>query len=66
MATLLYLHGFNSSPLSAKATALGAWLARHHPEIELLVQSLPVDPADMAEMIETLVMQRAGETLGLV
>lgn len=66
MAPLLYLHGFNSSPFSAKATALGAWLASHHPEIELLVPQLPVYPTNAAEMMKTLVMERAWKTLGLV
>lgn len=47
-------------------TALGSWLARHHTDIELLVPQLQVYPSDAAEMMETLVMWRAGETLGLV
>lgn len=33
MATLLYIHGFNSSPQSHKARQTEAWLAAEHPEI---------------------------------
>lgn len=66
MATLLYLHGFNSSPQSAKATQFREWLAIHHPDINVHVPQLPAFPADAASMLEEFVMRSVGEVLGIV
>ena len=36
MSTILYLHGFNSSPQSHKIGLMAAWLANHRPHIRLI------------------------------
>lgn len=66
MATLLYLHGFNSSPQSAKATQFRQWLTHYHPDIRLCVPQLPAYPGEAAQLLEDFVMQSAGEPLGII
>ncbi|TDM09630.1 MAG: esterase [Ideonella sp. MAG2] len=50
---LLYLHGFRSSPRSAKAQIVAKWLARHRPELQLWLPQLPPSPAEAMQMIHS-------------
>ncbi|HGN9439881.1 TPA: esterase YqiA [Proteus mirabilis] len=66
MSRILYLHGFNSSPQSAKAQWFKQWLSVTHPDIELLVPQLPPYPQQAAQLIEKLVKDNANDKLGLI
>lgn len=66
MPTLLYIHGFNSSPQSEKATRLKTWVEKHYPHINVLVPQLPNFPAQAEKMLNDLVLQHQHGRLGLV
>jgi len=52
---LLYIHGFNSSPQSYKASALGQWLAKNSPDVIYETPYLRPYPAEALAQLETLV-----------
>ncbi len=52
---LLYIHGFNSSPLSAKAQQMRVWCETHRPDIKVEVPRLACYPAQAANQLEKLV-----------
>ncbi|MEQ4675090.1 esterase YqiA [Providencia vermicola] len=66
MATLLYIHGFNSSPLSEKATHLKQWIEVNYPHIHMIVPQLPNFPAQAEAMLDEIIQQHRHERIGLV
>lgn len=62
---LIYIHGFNSSPQSAKARVL-AQAVRDQPAMQLHVPALPYDPQRTASILQTTVEQLLPERIGLV
>lgn len=66
MPTLLYLHGFNSSPRSEKAALLAKWLAENAPTITLKVPELPATPEDIAAFLDAQFAQCVQRPIGIV
>ncbi len=62
---IIYVHGFNSSPHSAKALTLGQYLRQHHADIDYQVPQLPGDAQTAVAMVEALVCHWDGP-VGLV
>jgi predicted esterase YcpF (UPF0227 family) len=50
---LLYLHGFRSSPQSAKAVMVARHMAQRHPGVRWWCPALPPSPAEAWALIET-------------
>ena len=68
---LLYLHGFRSSPRSAKAQRMAAWVARRRPDLHWWCPQLPPSPREaMAQVLEGVAtwpldaMAAVGSSLG--
>lgn len=64
---LLYLHGFNSSPLSHKAAVMRDYCQQHRPDIKLVIPELPAYPQQAADFLQDLVERYQAEyNIGLV
>ena len=50
---LLYLHGFRSSPQSAKARQMAEHVQRHHPDMRLWCPQLPPSPREAMALVAT-------------
>ena len=63
---LLYLHGFRSSPRSAKAQRMAAWVAEHRPDLVFACPQLPPSPAEALALAEALVAGWPPESMALM
>ncbi|HBH7886451.1 TPA: esterase YqiA [Vibrio parahaemolyticus] len=64
---LLYIHGFNSSPLSMKANLMREYCALHRPDIKVIVPQLPYFPEQAAQLLLDIVEQYKDDyNIGLV
>ena len=52
---LLYIHGFNSSPLSEKAKLTSAFINKRYPQVNLQVPQIPSTPNGAKKLLEQLV-----------
>jgi predicted esterase YcpF (UPF0227 family) len=60
---LIYIHGFNSSPASAKAGVLKARLAALGKGTEFAAPALPVSPARAAALLDEVIARHPGAAL---
>ncbi len=58
---LIYLHGFNSSPLSQKAQIMVQYCQQYRPDIRVVVPQLPSFPESAAETIKNVFSQYSPE-----
>lgn len=68
MRSIIYLHGFHSSPMSEKAKLFVEYVEQNHPEIRVHAPQLAVYPIDAINTVETLVaeLKNSTELLGIV
>jgi uncharacterized protein len=63
---VLYLHGFRSSPKSAKAQYMAAWMQAHHPQVQWRCPHLPPAPKQALDMVLREVGRWPAQTMGVV
>ncbi|MFB9217656.1 esterase YqiA [Vibrio sinaloensis] len=64
---LLYIHGFNSSPLSHKANVMKQYCEQSRPDIKVVVPKLPCFPHQASELLLDIIQQHQNDyRIGLV
>jgi predicted esterase YcpF (UPF0227 family) len=63
---LLYLHGFRSSPQSAKAQHMAAHMAAHHPAVQWWCPQLPPSPRAAMDLLLHGIKDWPRETMAVV
>jgi len=63
---LLYLHGFRSSPRSAKAQQVAARIARDHPQVTWWCPQLPPSPRQAMALVREGIAGWPQETMGVI
>ncbi|MFL0796257.1 MAG: esterase YqiA [Cellvibrionaceae bacterium] len=68
MQTLLYIHGFLSSPKSIKAQQTQQWLSEHYPDTQYLCPYLSSYPSEARKALEQLLLPllEKGIEVGLI
>ena len=66
MPTLVYLHGFNSSPESKKAQQTRRWIEQNAPDIEFICPSLPPYGYAAIDMLEKIVTARLPDSVAVI
>lgn len=66
MPSLLYLHGFNSSPMSKKAMQTQHWCAEHAPALEFVCPALPPFASSAIQLLRELIEARQPEPIYLL
>ncbi len=56
---VLYIHGFNSSPLSIKAEQARMYFAKYYPNVHFICPQLANTPSDAIEQLEKIIESQA-------
>jgi predicted esterase YcpF (UPF0227 family) len=66
MPSLIYIHGFLSSPLSAKAEITRQWLLKNNSDIEFYCPQLPPYPNETQQILDALVERLSSQSVYLM
>ncbi|TXD99915.1 esterase [Mitsuaria sp. TWR114] len=63
---LIYLHGFRSSPRSAKARRMAEWTAAHRPDLVFACPQLPPSPREAMALVDALIRDWPRDTMAVM